>query len=153
LRRTHVRVSLRATADCDAWALAGGGQIGPIAMSAGAARGASAAWQLHVFGRRLARSSDEKKRAPRARRGAIARRVGRELRRLDPTAAALLGLDAFARVRWEGVRARVGCGFADPAATGRVAGAIAIVSAALAPVATIDSAIDWTSEHAALDLT
>jgi hypothetical protein len=160
LRRTHVRVSLQGSGawgdDGGTWSFAGGGEIGVLQVSAARMHGGVSAWQVHLFGRSLARSADAATTARDATSASRASRwrarAWRWMRRLDPALAVELGLDAFAHVRVEALEARVRCAAVDPLLAGRVAGALAVVSGALAPVAKIDSAIDWSAEEDALDV-
>jgi hypothetical protein len=163
LRRIHVSVSLQGSGawgdDGGTWSFAGGGEIGVLQVSAARMHGGVSAWQVHLFGRSLARSAGTATTATTARDATRESRASRWrarawrwMRRLDPALAVELGLDAFAHVRVEALEARVRCAAVDPLLAGRVAGALAVVSGALAPVAKIDGAIDWSAEEDALDV-
>jgi hypothetical protein len=140
LVRVRVNVSLQALADgTGVWALAGGGSIGPVAVSGGRAAGGKGTFAVHVFGRKLALKKKEKTKSP--------SRVARHLLALDPVEATILACDAFARVRIDELKADVRCGSVDPEITGKVAAALAVASGTLAPVARIDTRIDWAAEE------
>ena len=158
LRRVRMRVSLHASGTWDedaraAWTIAGGAELGALQVSGARLHGRPGAWQAHLFGRSVVRSrgsGDAKATTSRAR--ARRRSASRWLRRVDPIVAIELALDAFVHVRVEALSARVRCAAVDPLLAARVAGALAVLSGALAPVAKIDSAIDWAADEDALDV-
>ena len=152
LRRARVSVSLRASGTWDederaAWTIAGGGAIGALQVSGARMHDRAGAWQVHLFGRSVLRSSGSGATSQKSRA-----RASRWARRVDPAVAIELALDAFVHVRVDALAARVRCAAVDPLLAARVAGALAVVSGVLAPVATIDSAIDWSAEEDALDV-
>lgn len=145
VRRTRVAVSLAARLGDGAWAVAGGGALGPIAVTGARAAGGPGSVAVRLFGRSLP--------APRATRGGAAgARLATAFRRIDPFLAVELALDAFGRVRIEALSADVRCGLVDPTTAGRAAQLLAVLSGMAAPIARVRHAIDWSAEDDALDL-
>lgn len=153
LRRVRVSMSMQASASHQGWALAGGGSMGPVAMSAAQMHGVRGAWSVHVFGRRIVGSNGVKKKSAKPKKdSALVRRAWRAAMEIDPIVAMEIGLDLFARVRLESLELRVRGGDPDPLLMGRVAAVLAVASGLLAPVARIDAALDWTAEESSLEL-
>lgn len=154
LRRVRVSMSTQASASENGWALAGGGSMGPVAVSAAQMHGVRGAWSVHVFGRRIVGSNGapKKKRAEKKKDSALVRRATRVAMEIDPIVAMELALDVFARVRLESLELRVRGGDPDPLLMGRVAAVVAVASGLLAPIARIDAALDWTAEESSLDV-
>jgi len=152
-RRMRASVSLQAMASDEGWALAGGAKVGPIAASAARMRGANGAWAVHLFGRKMIGSGVVREKKPKKKSDAkIARRAWRVGKEIDPIVAIELALDALGRVRVESLSLRVRGGDPDPLLMGRVAAVLAVASGLLAPVATIDAALDWTADAPSLDV-
>jgi hypothetical protein len=152
LRRTRVSLSIQASAhERGAWALAGGGALGPVAISGGRAAGGRRALAVTLWGRTVWRSRGE----PRQKEKEPSRVTGTLMKRakdVDPVLALDLARDAFGRVRLEELDADVKLALVDPTTSGRVAMVLAVLSAMLAPVATIRHAIDWGAEEDAVDV-
>jgi hypothetical protein len=151
-RRMHASGSLQAAASEDGWAIAGGAKIGPIAVSGARMPGVRGAWAVHLFGRRVAGSNGTHAKKETRPQSALQRRALRVATEMDPIVAMELGLDVFGRVRSESLEAVVRGGDPDPLLMGRVAGVLAVVSGVLAPVARIDSQLDWAAETSSLDV-
>jgi hypothetical protein len=134
--RVRVRASIQAAADASgAWSAAAGAAVGPVAFTAGASpRGA--AWTAHLLGRRVARGRGVPH-GPRAPRVA---------RKMSLARGARLGLAALRPLRLGRLHARVHGAADDPATTARVAGWLAVAAATLAPVARIESDVDWLAD-------
>jgi hypothetical protein len=129
VRRVRLRASLQALADSTgAWSAAGGGSLGPLAITAGASP-SGAAWSAHVLGRRLARG-----------RARVAPS------RLEPAAALRTARGVLRRVRFESVRAHVHGAAEDPATSALLAGWIAAASAAVFPRAHVETDVDWLAD-------
>jgi hypothetical protein len=134
-RWVRVSASLQAMVDEDAWAIAWGAKIGPFALTGARARGAS------IAKAKASGASDRLIRVARWLAGVI-----------DPIVVLELALDALAHVRVESFELRLRGGDPDPLLMGRVAAILAVASGTLAPVATIDAALDWTAEYPSLDV-
>ena len=131
VRRVRFRASVQALADeAGTWSAAGGGSVGPIAITAGASQG-GAAWSAHVLGRRLARGKARVASGP-VRPAAVLRAV-RGIRR---------------RLRFESLRAHVHGAAGDPATSALVAGWISAASSALFPRARVETDVDWLADGA-----
>jgi hypothetical protein len=129
VRPVRLRASLQALADSTgAWSAAGGGSMGPLAITAGASPN-GAAWSAHVLGRRLARGKA---------------RVAPS--RIEPGAALRTARGVLRRVHFESVRARVHGAADDPATSAIIAGWIAAASAAVFPRALVETDVDWLAD-------
>jgi len=135
-----------------AWTLAGGGQIGPVALSALGARGATATAQLHLFGKQLwqrpllerkegQRDEDE---AERVRRG-LRERYARLERWFDPLGLLLFIVGQGRRVRVELLEIDLDYSFEDVALTGKVLGAFYMLGGVLPPPIVIRQTPRWES--------
>jgi hypothetical protein len=148
-RRLRVRVSLQASAhESGVWAVAGGGSIGPIMMTGGAASGAPSVWEVRVLGRRLASSRKAKPRERRAR-PSFAERLEKKL---GVDGIVDLALRAFARVRLDAIEGRVKCAAGDPEWSGPIAGTLGALSGVLTPLANVTTEIDWLADAASLEI-
>ena len=172
----RVRVSLQGRGEPEGvWALGGGIQLGPVALSGAAARGAEAAVQLHLLGRRLwgrslralvrrAATGTEAEDEP-ERDTPLRDRIERGWRRLrdrarrfeawfDPWPAAWFLLGELRRVRPRRLYVDVDYSFEDVVLTGRVLAAIYLLRGVLPPEVVIHQHHSWNSEdrvHGAIE--
>ena len=156
-----LRVSVQGRGDpTGSWALAGGGQLGPLAISGVAARGVTATVQVHVFGRRLWQRrlrelAASKQKASDDEEGALARaerevdelrgRYARLERFFDPVDLLAYGVGELRRVRFEQLDVELGYSFQDVALTGKVMAAIYVLNGALPPRVVIRQNVSWES--------
>lgn len=135
------------------WMLAGGGQIGPLALSGVGAQGLSPTAQLHLFGKQvwqrpLLEPPKTKKEEPERERGAVksARSAYARLSRwLDPLDLGLFVVRERRRVRVELLEVDLEYSFEDVALTGKVLGAVYMVSGLLPPPIVIRQTPSWES--------
>ena len=164
----RVRVSLQGRGEPEGvWAVGGGLQMGPLALSGAAARGVEAAMQLHVWGRRLwgrpvrallrrVAGGDRAESAP-DEGGAIRDRIERGWQRMrdgaqrfeawfDPLPAARFLLGEVRRIRPNRLCVDVDYSFEDVVLTGRILAAIYLLRAVLPPQVVIHARHSWESE-------
>jgi hypothetical protein len=144
-----------------AWAFAAGGQVGPLVASGVGARGVTPRVELRLFGRRVwgksleelaeAGKSTEKpgEKLDRARAG-----YARVERWFDPADLGLWLLGERRRVRIDRMVLELRYSFQDVALTGKMLGAIYVLSSLLPPELELRQEVSWDSEDrasAALD--
>ncbi len=155
--RLHLSVQGRGDPD-GAWVLAGGSQIGPLALSGAAARGVPGALQLHVFGRRVwqrsfaallerkdegdAKEAQERPTPSHQRAIAGYRRFERWF---DPVDFALFILSERRRIRVEQLDFDLDYSFVDIVTTGKLLGALYALGGALPPPIAIRPRPSWDS--------
>jgi hypothetical protein len=168
LMPVRLRLELQGRGDPDGnWALAGGGQLGPLAVSGVAARGITAVAQMHVFGRRIwqrpvrelvqAKPADRKQEPERAepleRARAELRAMGRRYaqleRWLDPLDLLLYAAGEQRRIRIERIDLDLGYSFEDVALTGKVMAAVYVLNGALPPRFVVRQRVSWESQDRA----
>jgi hypothetical protein len=145
----RLRFSLKGRGDpSGAWAIAGGAQLGPLALSVVAARGVPATLGAHAFGRRLwqrelqevARrgAGDEQEGDPDRARGFLAEQRARyeKLERwFDPTELARFVLEERRHLRIDQLDVDLGYSFRDLVLTGKTTAALYFLSGVLpAPI-------------------
>ncbi len=132
-----------------AWALAGGVEVGPLAMTALGAQGVEASVQVFAFGRQLwkrplgvlfARERDPEKSGP-----PLAERWRSFERWLDPVETLGFVLSERRRVRVVRLEADLRYSFADIALTGKLLGALYALGALLPPQVVLRQAPSWES--------
>lgn len=150
--RLPVRLHLRAEGRGDpsgAWALAGGIRLGPLSLSALAARGVPASLQLHLLSQRVYRRELDKLLPPRPAGpqgfGLPALRAGwRRLDRwLDPPELAAFLLGEHKHVTIAALRIELDYSFADIAFTGKLYGALCALSGLLPPPVVLRQRPRW----------
>jgi hypothetical protein len=150
--RLPVRLQLRAEGRGDpsgAWALAGGIRLGPLSLSALAARGVPASLQLHLLSQRIYRRELDQLLPPRPARppgfGLPALRAGwhRLDRWLDPPALAAFLLGEHKHVTIAALRIELDYSFADIAFTGKLYGALCALSGLLPPPVVLRQRPRW----------
>jgi hypothetical protein len=141
-----------------AWALAAGAQLGPFVASGVGARGVTPRVELRLFGRKLwgdelGRGSDAapagKPRAEDERGG-----IGRVARWFDLDTLGLWLLDERRRVRVDRMVVQLNYSFQDVALTGKMLGAVYVLSGLLPPPIELRQEVSWDFEDrasAALD--
>jgi hypothetical protein len=146
----RITLSLRGRGDpSGAWAVAGGAQLGPLAVSGVAARGVPASLGAHAFGRKLwqrelaelVRAKPEQKKAERR----LIDRYKKLERWFDPLDLALFLLEEKRRVRIEALEIDVIYSFEDVALTGKVLAALYVLSGVLPPPIVIRPLPTWES--------
>jgi hypothetical protein len=158
----RVRMSLRGRGDpSGAWALAGGVQIGPLALSGVAARGVEPTFAAHALGRKLwskrlgellaAEADDQTSSAEAARRFAAEQRARYEKleRWFDPLDLLVFLVRERRRVRVERLEADVGYSFVDVALTGKTTAALYVLGGALPAPIVIRPDPRWEAEDRA----
>lgn len=133
------------------WMLAGGGQIGPLALSGVGARGVTPTAQLHLFGRQiwqrqLFAPAETKPEKP--ERGVVesARARYAKLERwFDPLDLAVFIVSERRRVRVELLEIDLDYSFEDVALTGKVLGAFYMIGGMLPPPIVIRQTTSWES--------
>lgn len=155
----RIRFSLRGRGDpSGAWAVAGGAQLGPLALSAVAARGVPAAVAAHVFGKKLWERtlSELGKREPKADEAddeqpktsaldGYKRRYDRLERWFDPLDLMLFLTEERRRIRVEQLDLDVVYSFEDVALTGKVLAALYVLAGILPPPISIRPRPTWES--------
>lgn len=145
------------------WVLGGGGRLGPVALSAAAARGVAPRAQAHVFGRSVWQRSlgekadgeeePEEERSLGERLEQVTGGYERLERWFDPDALIAFALAERRRVRIELAQAHVKYSFADVATTGKLMAALYVLAGVLPPPLLVTQDVSWESEdRAALDL-
>ena len=149
----RLQLSLRARGDpSGAWAAAGGGQIGPVAVSGVAARGVSPRMSAHVFGkklweRELAELTEEQ--SPKATAETAKRSYEKLERWFDPLDLALFLLQERRRIRIELFEVDVSYSFQDIALTGKTLAALYVLGGALPAPIVIRPKPSWDAEDRA----
>lgn len=163
----RVHASLQGRGDpSGAWALAGGGRLGPFSLAGARAAGAPLALQLHcgrfLIWRGTAASVERalaawrRRLAPRAtsaepeptfaeRRAALERAYARFERWLDPTSFVLFVLAERRRVRVDRLELDADFSFADITLTGKVLGALYLLGGVLPPPIVVRPSASWES--------
>jgi hypothetical protein len=133
------------------WILAGGAQLGPLALSGAAGRDVPSVMQAHVLGRRVwQRPAGPSKREPSPEQRSRKQRLRR---RLDPLDFALFLVRERRRIRVDRLDVDLDYSFADVALTGKMMGAIFMLSAVLPPRIVVRQRSSWESvDKAALHL-
>ncbi len=139
------------------WMLAGGGQLGPLALSGVGARGVTPTAQLHLFGkqiwqRKLLEPAEKKETKSERERGTVesARARYAKLERwLDPVDLAWFIVSEHRRVRVELFEIDLAYSFEDVALTGKVLGAFYMIGGMLPPPFVIRQTPSWESEDQA----
>lgn len=150
LRPVRLHLSLQGRGDpSGAWALVGGIRLGPLSLSALAARGLPASLQLHLLSHRVYRSELAKLLPPRPARprdySLQALHAGwRRLDRwLDPPGLAAFLIGEHKRVAIAALRIDLDYSFADIAFTGKLCGALCAVSGLLPPPVVLRQRPRW----------
>jgi hypothetical protein len=150
----RIGFSLRGRGDpSGAWALAGGGQLGPLALSAVAARGVPASVGLYAFGKRLWQKQlpepePEPEPEPKPDRGFVATQRARyaKLERwFDPADILMFVLSESRRIRIDKLDVDVGYSFRDVVLTGKTTAALYVLSGALPAPIVIRPLPSWES--------
>jgi hypothetical protein len=125
------------------WILAGGAQLGPFALSGAAGRDVPSVMQAHILGRRVW----PRPAGPSKRESSPEQRPGkqRSRRRLDPLDFALFLVQERRRVRVDRLDVDLEYSFADVALTGKMMGAIFMLSAVLPPRIVVRQRSSWES--------
>ncbi|MEZ4375301.1 MAG: hypothetical protein R3B07_31100 [Polyangiaceae bacterium] len=144
------------------WVLGGGGRLGPVALSAAAARGIQPRAQAHVFGRAVWQrtlgdepkpEAEEDDRSLEERLEQVTGGYSRLERWFDPDALVAFALAERRRVRVKLAQAHVAYSFVDVATTGKLMAALYVLSGVLPPPLLVTQDVSWENEdRAALDL-
>jgi hypothetical protein len=150
----RVRLTVQGRGEPDGfWALAGGAELGPLALSGLGARGIEAKAQVHLFGKKLA----TRQRRRRARQpAAISESVSETLdgararydqisRWFDPLDLGSFLIRERRRLAFEQMRLELDYSFVDIATTGQLLGAIYAVSALLPASVVVLQNPSWES--------
>lgn len=129
-------VSGRARGERDgSWVLAGGASLGVLSLAFVWARGLPPQSSLLLFGKKLGWKPDWTRHAARPVPARVKRASARLWRRLDPLQLGLKLLEERRHVRLRYCVFDLNYGFRDPLLTGRLAGALSVLSAVLpAPI-------------------
>lgn len=135
------------------WMLAGGGQIGPLALSGVGAQGVKPTAQLHLFGRQLwqralLEPAEKKKQKREPERGTVEtvqNGYARLSRWFDPLDLAVFIVSERRRVRVELLEVDLEYSFEDVALTGKVLGAFYVIGGMLPPPIVIRQTPSWES--------
>ncbi len=135
------------------WMLAGGGQIGPLALSALGARGVTPTAQLHLFGRQLwkrkiselGKNEEPEDKPERAVVTSVRARYAQLERWFDPLDIGLFIVSEHRRVRVELLEVDLDYSFEDVALTGKVLGAFYVLGGVLPPPIVIRQTPSWES--------
>jgi hypothetical protein len=150
----RLHLSLQGRGDpSGSWMLAGGGQLGPLALSGLGAQGVTPTAQLHLFGKQiwqrpLLELLKTKEEEPEQERGAVKSVRGgyaRLSRWFDPLDLALFIVRERRRVWVELLEVDLEYSFEDVALTGKVLGAVYMVSGVLPPPIVIRQTPSWES--------
>jgi hypothetical protein len=148
----RIGFSLRGRGDpSGAWALAAGGQLGPLALSATAARGVPASVGVHAFGKRLWHKQLrelKRERKDEDERGfaAVQRdRFERLERWFDPVDLALFALKESRRMQIAKLQVDLGYSFRDLVLTGKTTAALYVLAGALPAPIEIRPIPSWES--------
>lgn len=146
------------------WVVGGGGRLGPLAISAAAARGIAPRVQVHVLGRAVWRrtlaGSGEEPEQPKdsedddegddeetsrlsAAWDKLSASHGRFTRWLDPNQALAFVVAERRRVSVERLAAHLEYSFADIATTGKLMGAVYALSGVIPPPARLTQVVSW----------
>jgi hypothetical protein len=145
--RVHLRVSGRGDPS-GAWALAGGTEVGPLALSSAAARGVPAAMQVHVFGKRIYRRP-LRRAARRDKSASIQESYTKLARFFDPLELALFLIGEQRRVRVPELEVELEYSFEDITVTGQLMGAIFALDALLPAPLVLRQRVSWAAEDRA----
>lgn len=133
------------------WMLAGGGQIGPLALSGVGAHGVPPTAQLHLFGKQVwqRRLADLARKDEGEEQRAVVKTVrtgyARLTRWFDPLGLALFIVSERRRVRIELLEIDLSYSFEDVALTGKVLGAFYMLAGVLPPPIVIRQTPSWES--------
>ena len=146
-------LSLRARGDpSGAWAAAGGGQIGPLALSGVAAQGVSPRVSAHVFGKKLWErdlAALGEKKTPRETAESAKRSYDKLERWFDPLELVLFLVQERRRIRIEIFEVDVTYSFQDIALTGKTLAALYVLGGTLPAPIVIRPKPSWEAEDRA----
>jgi hypothetical protein len=129
-----------------AWALAGAAQLGPFVASGVGARGVTPRVEVRLFGRKLwAEQLGERKKQERPARPGARERYARLERWLDPESVAWWLLDERRRFRVDQLVLDLRYSFQDVALTGKMMGAVYVLSGLLPPPIELRQEVSWES--------
>lgn len=152
----RLHLSLQGRGDpSGAWALAGGAQVGPLALSGIAARGVNPTFAAHAFGRKLwsktlAELTEREPDEPERQTLAKAKQRYEKLERwFDPLDLAVFLVRERRRIRIESLEADAGYSFVDVALTGKITAALYALGGALPAPIVIRPVPRWEPEDRA----
>ena len=137
-----------------AWAVAGGAQLGPVILSAVAGRGVGPKLELRLFRRVIwqkrpaeahaaASTGGAPGRGERASRRSLSADYSRLARWFDPVELGLFLVRERRRIRVEQLELEVAYSFEDPTLTGKLMGAIYMLSGVLPSEVVLRQAVSW----------
>jgi hypothetical protein len=140
-----------------AWAVAAGGQLGPLVASGVGARGVTPRVELRLFGRKvwskslneLAGAGEESAEKPGKKLDRARASYARVERWFDPADLGLWLLEERRRVRIDRMVLKLRYSFQDVALTGKMLGAIYVLSGILPPPLELRQEVSWDSEDRA----
>jgi hypothetical protein len=143
----RLEISGRARGAADgSWVVAGGCSLAAVSLALVWARGVPLQLSFHLFGKKLTFKPQLGRRLSRPVPKRIKEASGRAWARVDPVGLALKLLEERRHLRLRYLVLELAYGFRDPLLTGRLVGALSVLSAVLPPPIEIRQAPRWDFE-------